>query len=165
MINYIEKGHHLHNALEKANLAIIEKSGVWESSQDHGIINQFIIDFDEVAAIKAELKDQLVIDSQQYVDTAILKDYPKFEVDTWQNQLNDAKAFIDNPSAVTLTLDSLSTKRGKVKTELANKIIVKFTEFSVFSGNQAGERQRLEDLIDAAETVEALNAIPKFAGV
>ena len=165
MIKHIEKGYSLIRALSVAGLHIQNIDGGWQSEQDHDIINQFIIDFDEVAAIKTELKSQLVIDSQEYVDSAILKDYPKFEVDTWQNQLSDAKAFLDNPSAITLTLDSLSTKRGKAKTELANKIIVKFTEFSVFSGNQAGERQRLEDLIDSAETVEALNAIPKFAGV
>ena len=165
MIKYIEKGHALHLALSKAGLIIQNVNGAWESELNHDVINQFISDFDGVAPLKTELKSQLVIDSQEYVNVAILKQYPKFEVDTWQNQLDDAKAHLIDSSAVTLTLDSLANKRGQSKGDLANKLVAKFQQFSVFSGNQAGERQRLEDLIDNAETVEALNAVPKFAGI
>jgi len=72
MINYIEK-HGLHKALEAANLLIKDKGTHWISivGQDD-IINQFIIDFDEVGALRAELKSQLVIDSQVFVNDAIL---------------------------------------------------------------------------------------------
>lgn len=165
MINYIEKGYRLHEALNDANLRITDRDGVWQSEKDHSVINQFIIDFDEVAAIKLELKSDLVADSQEYVNESILRHYPKFEVDTWQNQLNDAYAFLSDNSANTPTLDRLAEKRGKTREFIANRIIAKYDQFTVFSGNQAGERQRIEDLIDDAETVEALNAIQKFAGV
>jgi len=165
MINYIEK-HGLHKALEASNLLIKDKGTHWISivGQDD-IINQFIIDFDEVAALRAELKSQLVIESQEYVNEAILKQYPKFEVDTWQNQLRDANSYIADNNAVVPTLEALATQRSISKQSAADKIIAKAVVFEAFSGKQAGERQRLEDLIDLAETVEALNAIPKFAGV
>lgn len=169
MINYINKGRHLTDALDSAGLLLVEEFnyqgvGVWISEQSHDVINQFIIDFDEVAAIKTELKSQLVIDSQDFVNEAILKQYPKFEVDTWQNQLRDANNYIADNNAVVPTLEALATQRSITKQSAADKIITKAAVFEAFSGKQAGERQRIEDLIDAAETVEALNAIPKFAG-
>lgn len=165
MINYIEKGYLLHDALNVAGMHIKQKNGVWVSDQDHAVVNQFIIDFDEVAAVKAELKEQLVTGSQEYVDAAILKQYPKFEVDTWQNQLRDANAYIADNAAVVSTLEALATQRDITKQSAAEKVIAKAAVFEAFSGKQAGERQRLEDLIDAALTVEQLNAIPKFSGV
>ena len=48
---------------------------------------------------------------------------------------------------------------------MADRIESKADGFEVFSSKQGGERHRLEDLIDNAQTVEALNAIDKFAGV
>ena len=75
MINYIEK-HGIHKALKIAGLYIKDKGDRWVSNQNHDVINQFIIGFDEVAALRAELKSQLVKDSQEYVDNIILSKYP-----------------------------------------------------------------------------------------
>ena len=169
MINYIEK-YKIHRALGEVGLYIEERFnengvGEWISEQNHDLINQFIIDYDPTPVLRAELKAQLVIDSQKFVDEAILKLYPKFEVDTWQNQLRDANAYIADNNAITPTLDALAAQRQITKLSLANKIIAKSAVFEAFSSAQAGERQRLEDLIDEAETVEELNAVSKFVGV
>ena len=59
MINYIEK-HGLHTALDLAGLHIGRKDEVWESKANHEVINQFIIDFDGIGALRAELKAGLV---------------------------------------------------------------------------------------------------------
>ena len=121
--------------------------------------------YDPMPAIRVRLKERLVKDSQAFVDAAILKNYPKFEVDTWQNQLRDANAYIADNNAVVPTLEALATQRNITMLEAANKVKAKAAVFEAFSGKQAGERQRLEDLIDTATTVEELNAIPKFQGV
>jgi len=164
MINYIEKGLGLHTAIRDAGYALTQKNNIWVSSDDTAV--QVIIDnYDQVPVLRAELKAKLVIDSQDFVNEAILKQYPKFEVDTWQNQLRDANSYIADNNATVPTLEALATQRSITKLDTANKILSKAAVFEAFSGKQAGERQRLEDLIDDAETVAELNAIPKFAGV
>ena len=163
-INYSNRNYRLNRLIKDSGHWLKERDGVFISSDDIAV--QAIIDgFDQVAELKIDLKAQLVEDSQNFVETALLKDYPKFEVDTWQNQLRDADAYIADNNAVAPTLEALSTQRNISMLEAANKVKAKAAVFEAFSGKQAGERQRLEDLIDAAETVEALNAIPKFAGV
>lgn len=150
--------------LNAANIHYFTLNGVMEFN-NKALALSLAAAYDPLPTIRTRLKAQLVVDAQNYVEAAILSKYPKFEIDTWQNQLSDAQAYLNDNLATTITLDSLSNKRGKNKEELANKIIEKYQLFSVFSGEQAGERQRIEDLIDSGETAEELNAIPAFAGV
>lgn len=164
MIDYIEK-YKIHEAMRNAGLYMRDRDGVWQSAQNHDVINQFIIDYDEVAVLKDDLKQQLITDSQTHVDNMILSRYPKFEVDSWQNQIREAKAYLLDNNADVPTIEEIAAQRNVTKLVVANKILTKMATFAAFSGKQAGRRQRLEDLIDAASTVEQLNAIPKFTGV
>ena len=69
------------------------------------------------------------------------------------------EAYIADNNAVTVTLDALSSQRGKSKSSTANKILEKAGQFAAFSAMYAGERQRLEDLVDAALTVEEVQTV------
>lgn len=60
MINYIEKGIQLHDALDKAGLSISEKNGVWSSDANHDDVNAFIAAFDPLPAEKQKCKCRCV---------------------------------------------------------------------------------------------------------
>ena len=124
-IIYKEKGGKMHSLINSAGFRLkqntndeaFDMSGN-QSAEIDSIVQSIIDNFDPVPALRAELKANLVTDSQEYVNEAILKDYPKFEVDTWQNQLDDAKAYLIDNSAVTLTLDSLANNIIALRVDL-----------------------------------------------
>ena len=158
MINYIEKGLGLHKELEKDGIYVWHVNGVAYSNNDTEA--QIIIDaYDPLPIQKTEKKAELVRDSEDLLNQAILNQYPRFEIDTWQNQKADSEAYIADNNAVTVTLDALSSQRGKSKSSTANKILEKAGQFAAFSAMYAGERQRLEDLVDAALTVEEVQTV------
>jgi len=159
MINYVEKGIRMHTALSAANLPIRERDGVWVSNASHSEINAFISNYNELIEAKKEKKAEILKGSNDFLELVILSKYPRFEIDTWQNQKADSEAYIADNNAVTVTLDALSSQRGKSKSSTANKILEKAGQFAAFSAMYAGERQRLEDLVDAALTVEEVQAV------
>ena len=163
MINYIEKGEGLHKLISDSGYSLWHTDGVAYSDNDIEV--QKIIDgYDPLPDSKTKKKAELVKDSEELLNTVILSKYPRFEVDTWQNQKDDANAYLANNNAVTITLDALASQRGVNKLDAANKILEKASQFASYSAMYAGERQRLEDLVDLAVTVEAVESI-KFEAI
>ncbi|NOR58956.1 MAG: hypothetical protein GQ474_10585 [Sulfurimonas sp.] len=72
---------------------------------------------------------------------------PTEEQSTWTKQEQEARAYIEDSTAITILIDALSTARGVDKTYLVNKVIEKADLFSVAIGTLAGERQKKEDEI------------------
>lgn len=166
MINYIEKGIGLHEHLARNNLQIVQRGYEWffdgvsgDDESKHDEINSMISSYDPLIVLKKEKKLEILEDSESIMNAAILKNYPRFEVDTWQNQKSDAESYLKDNNAITITLDALASQRGVSKQETAEKIVNKAAQFAAFSAKYAGERQRLEDLIDSATTIEQLNNI------
>ena len=56
-------------------------------------------------------------------------------------------------------LAALAAGRGMELSDLVDRVIAKADAFSRASGHLIGQRQRLEDALDACETVEAVRAI------
>lgn len=85
--------------------------------------------------------------------------YPANEVLTFDQQKSEADAVLADPSASAPLLTPLAAARGLDVTTLAQKVRVKTEAFTAISGHVIGQRQKYEDMLDAAETVAAVAAI------
>ena len=90
---------------------------------------------------------------------AIKATYPDTEVMSWDKQEQEARALLANATATTPLIDSIASARGLGRVELANRIIANADQFAVASGTSIGKRQKLEDQINAATTVEQVAEI------
>ena len=85
--------------------------------------------------------------------------YPAGEVNTFDKQEAEARAYLADATAPTPLLSALSTARGLELAELVRRVIVKADAFAVASGTIIGQRQALEDRLDLAQTIEEVRAI------
>lgn len=85
--------------------------------------------------------------------------YPERELTTFDKQESEARAYLAEGTASTPLLSALAQARGIELAELVQRVIAKADTFAAASGCIIGQRQALEDLLDAAETVEDVQAI------
>lgn len=90
--------------------------------------------------------------------------YPDDERLTFDKQEAEARAWLADNSTPTPFVDALAVGRQMNKAELVNRIIAKADAFAIASGLLTGQRQRYEDLLDAAKTTAEVAAIiPKYS--
>ena len=89
----------------------------------------------------------------------LTESYPVREVLTFDQQASEAAAVLADPSAPAPMLKPLAAARGLGVTELAMRVRVKSEAFTAISGYVVGQRQKYEDILDAAETLEEVAAI------
>lgn len=90
--------------------------------------------------------------------------YPEDERLTFDKQEQEARAWLADNSTPTPFIDALAAGRRMNKAELVNRIIAKADAFAIASGLLTGQRQRYEDLLDAAETADDVAAIvPEYS--
>lgn len=172
MINYIEKGNGLHDVLSQAGYGATSNFGVssaWRTdgqalTESDEIELQAIIDsYDPWPTEKANKLAEILSDSESYLHEAVMKFYPRFEVETWPYQKADAEAYALDNTASTPTIDAIVAARGVAKSVIAPKILEKAGQFNATAATFAGERQRLEDIIDAMNdtdnTLDDLRAV------
>ena len=85
--------------------------------------------------------------------------YPASELLTFDKQETEARAYLADSTAPTPLLTALAVGRGITLADLAGRVIAKADAFAAASGYVIGQRQALEDQLDAAQTVEAVQAI------
>lgn len=91
---------------------------------------------------------------------SITTQYPRAEIDSWQIQLAEANAYTADQAASTPFIDGLVARRqGVDKPTLVSRILANAAAWSGLSSDVFGQRQALDDLVDAAATVEAVEAI------
>ena len=90
---------------------------------------------------------------------SLTADYPESELLTFDKQEAEARALLADPEAVTPFLTPLAAARGMETEELARKVIAKADAFTTASGHVIGLRQKDEDRLKAAQTVEDVVAI------
>lgn len=90
---------------------------------------------------------------------ALIADYPESELLTFDKQEAEARALLADPEAATPFLTPLAAARGLETKELARKVIAKADAFTTASGHVIGLRQKDEDRLTAAQTVEDVAAI------
>lgn len=91
--------------------------------------------------------------------SSLVATYPETELLTFDKQESEARAWMADNSAETPLVDMLAAGRQIDKAELARRIIAKADAFALATGYLTGQRQRYEDLLGEAQTVEAVEAI------
>lgn len=90
---------------------------------------------------------------------ALTAGYPSSELLTFDKQEAEARALLADPEAATPFLMPLAAARGLETEELARKVIAKADAFTTASGHVIGLRQKDEDRLKAAQSVEDVAAI------
>lgn len=114
---------------------------------------------------------QLKIEKLNEINTAyqqaiadLTPTYPDDERLTFDKQEQEARSWLVDNSTSTPFIDALAAGRQMDKAELVGRIIAKADAFAIASGLLTGQRQRYEDLLDAAETADAVAAIvPQYS--
>ena len=96
-------------------------------------------------------KSELEIINKDYEDkvNALTIETPDAEVKTWSEQKMEAKAYTLDNTTLTPLIDNIAITRGAPKELLVTKILEKAEIYANAVGVLTGERQRLEDLINA----------------
>lgn len=90
---------------------------------------------------------------------ALTPTYPEKELLTFERQEREAHALLAGDSSDVAHITAIASGRGIPVEELARKIVAKADAFSLASGLLIGRRQRYEDILEGAQTKEAVAAI------
>lgn len=113
--------------------------------------------------LKANKLNEINALYQQAIAT-LTPTYPDDERLTFDKQEQEARAWLADNTTPTPFIDALAAGRQMEKAELVSRIIAKADAFALASGSLTGQRQRYEDLLDAAETAEEVEAIvPEYS--
>lgn len=85
--------------------------------------------------------------------------YPDREISTFDKQESEARAYAADATASTPLLSALATARGIPLPDLVGRVLAKADAFAVASGSIIGQRQALEDRLDACTTLEEVQGI------
>ena len=117
----------------------------------------------ELPGLKAIKLNEINALYQQAIAT-LTPTYPDDERLTFDKQEQEARAWLADNSTPTPFVDALAAGRQMDKAELVSRIIAKADAFALASGSLTGQRQRYEDMLDAAETAEDVAAIvPEYS--
>lgn len=124
----------------------------WVVSKDQ---QQAVISAEKSAKL-AEINQQ----AQAFInDLAKYDETPSFERDTWLEQAKEAKAWVADPTAQTPTLTLIAQMRGIPLDTLRQKAYEKAMAYQTVAAIVAGQRQAYEDRLNAAESLEQIQAI------
>ena len=114
----------------------------------------------QFAERKTALLGQAATAAQAFINAASdVDNVPDFELQTWPLQSAEALAWGDNNSAATPMLDTIAAARGIERESLIKKALKKAREYRLLTAHVAGRRQAIEAAINAAATLDALDAI------
>lgn len=85
--------------------------------------------------------------------------YPDTERLTFDQQKQEAQAHQADAAAVCPLLTPLAEARGIALDDLCSRVLAKAAAFSAASGALIGQRQRMEDALDACASVEDVQAL------
>lgn len=112
----------------------------------------------ELPELKAIKLNEINATYQQAIAT-LTPTYPDDERLTFDKQEQEARAWLADNSTSTPFIEALAAGRQMDKAELVSRIIAKADAFALASGSLTGQRQRYEDMLDAAQDAEAVAAI------
>ena len=85
--------------------------------------------------------------------------YPERELVSFDKQESEARAYMVDEKAQTPLLYALATARGISLDDLAQRVIAKADAFAVASGTIIGQRQAMEDRLEACQTEAEVAAL------
>lgn len=112
------------------------------------------------AAKQAEIRDKADV-----FLAALAQEYGAYEKLTWDQQAIEADALAADPLAPAPLVRSIAAARNMDPIELAARIRANRAQWVVLSGSIVGQRLAYQDALDAAQTVEAVNAINPVYGL
>lgn len=90
----------------------------------------------------------------------LVSKYPSLEISTFSQQKEEAISYLkDKDSSKCPMLSMLAQHRGIELEDLCNRVMNKTNIFAAVSGTLMGQRQKMEDMIDASTSQEELNKI------
>ena len=101
--------------------------------------------------------------AEQSVST-ITDQYPQFEIDTFDAQEREARAWLLNNATATPTLSIIAQGRGITLADLVGRVITKADQFRPFVASIIAQRQALEDQLNAVD-LAGVNAASQIAAV
>ena len=123
-------------------------------------------DYYEVQSVPQKTVEELKITKLSEINrkydaatSALVSTYPQTELLTFDKQEAEARSWTEDNSTKTPLVDMLSAGRQIDKAELVRRIIDKADAFALATGYLTGQRQRYEDMLDAATTAEEVEAI------
>lgn len=88
---------------------------------------------------------------------------PEFEIKTWTKQADEARAWMEDKTYSTPTLDAIALGRGMDRETLIIKAFYKAQVYETIVAYVSGTRQKYEAQIKNAKTIEEVQAvIPKY---
>lgn len=156
-INYVEKGSGLHKAIFAAGHTLVRRNNEWVASDESAV--QAIIDaYDPLPAARAEAKARVAAQIQASLDF-ITSQYQEFEKLTFAQQRLEARAWEANNSAATPGIDLIATNEGISREAALASALAKTITYENLAFQKIGIRKALTVQIDAASTLESINAI------
>lgn len=114
----------------------------------------------QFAERKTALLSQAATAAQAFVNAASdVDNVPEFELQTWPLQSAEALAWGYNNSAATPMLDTTAAARNIDRVTLIKKANKKARAYRLLTAHVAGQRQAIAAAINAAATLDALDAI------
>ncbi len=109
---------------------------------------------------EAKVAAHATVDRGFMADSSVLiGSYPEVERETWPNQQAEADAWHADNTVATPYLDAIATARGVDLAAFRQSVYDHVIQFKTTSASLVGKRQRLSDAIDAATTVDEVQAI------
>lgn len=96
--------------------------------------------------------------------SALSANYPDGEVQSWAQQTREAEALAADPQAPAPLLTAIAAARGLTVAELADRVRVKVAAYATASGAIIGQRQALEDAVNAVD-LAAANAAERLEAI
>lgn len=84
---------------------------------------------------------------------------PEFELQSWNLQAIEAKAWAQNPKSPTPVLNEIAAARGVPADVLKQAALRKTLAYEKLTAHVVGQRQALQTRIEAAKSLDELNAI------
>lgn len=124
-------------------------------------VGELVLEPSPAARLKAakQRKRDEVSSACQAAVAVLAQDYPEAEILSWPQQVAEAVSVTADANAEAPLLSAISLARGLDVSELANRVLQKMQAYAVASGALIGQRQRAEDLIDAAQDLEQVDAV------
>lgn len=128
-----------------------EKSKTWELSKEQQA--------KQLARLKTDKLSEINAKSVAVIDSLVNEKIPQFEMQTWNVQSAEAKAFKLDETALTPTLDLIAKNRGIDRIALIKKAYKKAGALEQATAVIVGQRQALQDKTERASTIEELEKI------
>jgi len=155
MINYIEKGYALHNAIRAAGQWIREENGVWISSNDE-IVQNIIDNFDAISEAIVNKKAEIDAFARRLRDKAISA-YSPGEIGKWQAKYDQARAYIQSKNVEDAPDLAMEAQYGNTTLDaVATRVIANGNMFSNLEAKIAGACGRHKRIVESMQNLDEI---------